>query len=215
MSKKGSTTKKGLVVRPILSSEMNSRCQVDLIDMQAQSDKNFKFILVYQDHLTKFVLLRPLTHKRAENVAWVLLDIFITFGAPSKLHSDNGREFVITIISNLCNMWPELKIVHGKPRHSQSQGSVERANQDIENMIATWLQDNKTRRWSEGLKFIQFMKNRCLHHGIKCSPYEAMFGTKAKVGLATSSLPKNISSILKTEEDLEEALKKSTYTYKL
>jgi len=33
----------------------------------------------------------------------------------------------------------DLKIVHGKPRHSQSQGSVERANQDIENMLATWL----------------------------------------------------------------------------
>ncbi|XP_008181050.1 KRAB-A domain-containing protein 2-like [Acyrthosiphon pisum] len=179
MSKKGSTIKKGLVVRPILSSEINSRCQVDLTDMQAQPDKNFKFILVYQDHLTKFVLLRPLTHKRAENVACVLLDIFTTFGAPSILHSDNGREFVNTIISDLCNMWPELKIVQGKPRHSQSQGSVERANQDIENMIATWLQDNNTRRWSEGLKFIQFMKNRCLHHGIKCSPYEAMFGTKA------------------------------------
>lgn len=80
-------------------------------------------------------------------------------------------------------------------------------------MIATWLQDNNKRRWSEGLKFIQFMKNRCLHHGIKCSPYEAMFGTKAKVGLATSSLPKNIVSILKTEENLEEALKKvRTYT---
>jgi len=44
------TTKKGLVVRPILCSKMNSRCQVDLMDMQAQSDKKFKFILVYQDH---------------------------------------------------------------------------------------------------------------------------------------------------------------------
>ncbi|XP_060859960.1 KRAB-A domain-containing protein 2-like [Metopolophium dirhodum] len=177
--------------------------------MQAQPDKNFKFILVYQDHLTKFVLLRPLTHKRAENVACVLLDIFTTFGAPSILHSNNGREFVSTIMSDLCNMWPGLKIVHGKQRHSQSQGSVERVNQDIENMIATWLQDNNTRRWSEGLKFIQFMKNRCLHHVIKCSPYEAMFGTQAKVKLATSSLPKNFAFILKKEEDLEEGLKKT------
>jgi len=35
--KKGSTIKKGLVVKPILSSEMISRYQVDLIDMQAQT----------------------------------------------------------------------------------------------------------------------------------------------------------------------------------
>lgn len=39
---------------------MNSRCQIDLIDMQAQPDGNYKLILVYQDHLTKFVNLRPL-----------------------------------------------------------------------------------------------------------------------------------------------------------
>jgi len=32
-------------------------------------------------------------------------------------------------------MWPELKIIHGTPRHSQSQGSVEWANEDIENIL--------------------------------------------------------------------------------
>jgi hypothetical protein len=42
-------------------------------------------------------------------------------------------------------MWPEVKIVHGKARHSQSQGSVERANQDIESMIATWMETNNTK----------------------------------------------------------------------
>lgn len=52
-------------------------------------------------------------------------------------------------------MWPELKIVHGKPRHSQSQGSVEQANQDIENMLTTWMQDEKNRQWSRGHRFIQ------------------------------------------------------------
>jgi len=36
-------------------------------------------------------------------------------------------------------MWNNLKIVHGKSRHSQSQGSVERANQDIQNILTTWM----------------------------------------------------------------------------
>lgn len=52
-----------------------------------------------------------------------------------------------------CEMWPELKIVRGKPRHSQSQGSVEKANQNTENMLSTWLEDTKTTKWSEGLPF--------------------------------------------------------------
>jgi len=67
-------------------------------------------------------------------------------GAPSILLSDNGREFVNKVVTEICAMWPELKIVHGKPRQSQSQGSVERANQDIENMLATWLTDNRTKK---------------------------------------------------------------------
>ncbi|XP_063889921.1 KRAB-A domain-containing protein 2-like isoform X3 [Scylla paramamosain] len=117
--------KRGLVSKPILHSELNSRCQVDLIDMQTQADGKYKFIMVYQDHLTKFVILRALQCKRAEEVAYHLVDIFLTFGAPCILQSDNGREFVNSVITSLASLWPELKIVHGKPRHSQSQGSVD------------------------------------------------------------------------------------------
>jgi hypothetical protein len=121
--------KKGLTVKPIIHTEINSRCQVDLIDMQANSDNDYKFIMVYQDHLTKFFILRPLKFKRVEKVTYCLLDIFTLFGAPNILQSDNGREFVNAVITNLCSMWPKVKIVHGKARHSQYQGSVERANQ--------------------------------------------------------------------------------------
>jgi hypothetical protein len=68
------------------------------------------------------------------------------------------------------------------------------------------LQDNNTNKWSEGIKFVQFMKNRALHHVIKCSLYEAMFGVLAKIGLKNTLLPKSIICKLKTEEDLETAI---------
>jgi transposase InsO family protein len=131
---------------------MNSQCQVGLIDMQLNPDRDMKFILVYQDHLTKFVL-RSLHSKRADEVAYHLLDILTTFGAPNILHSDNGREFCNQIMNSLCEMWNDIKIIHGKPRHSKSKGSVERANQDIETMLATWMETNNTTKWSEGLRF--------------------------------------------------------------
>ena len=162
--------------------------------------------MVYQDHLTKFVFLRPLTSKRAEEVAYNLVDIFTIIGAPSILQSDNRREFVNKVIQNITSFWPELKIVHGKPRHSQSQGSVECANQDIENMLTTWMADNKTDKWSEELRFIQFMKNQTYHRGIQQSRYEAMFGCPGKMGLASSNIPYEILSLMNSEEDLNRAL---------
>ena len=52
--------RKSLTVKPILSNAMNSRCQVDLVDMQSQPDGEYKWIMVYQDHLTKFVVVSTL-----------------------------------------------------------------------------------------------------------------------------------------------------------
>ena len=202
--KKKKSEKKSLVVKPMISSYFNSRCQVDLIDYQSQADEDYKFVMVYQDHLTKFVVLRPLKSKKADEVANQLLDIFLLFGASTILQSDNGSEFCNNIIESLKITWPELKIIHGKPTHSQ--GSVEGAKQDIENMLYTWMVDNKTKNWSKALGFIQFMKNRALHAGIKKSPYEALFGQMAKIGLGSSDLPSEIFPLLNTEEELDMVL---------
>ncbi|KAI1718987.1 KRAB-A domain-containing protein 2 [Ditylenchus destructor] len=45
---KKAKAKKGLVVKPIRSNNFNDRCQVDLIDLQARPDGEFKFLMVYQ-----------------------------------------------------------------------------------------------------------------------------------------------------------------------
>lgn len=96
--------------------------------------------------------------KTAEEVAYQLMDIFWLFGAPFILQSDNGREFSNKVIQNLVQMWPGMKLVHGIPRHSQSQGFVERSNQDLRDMLVTWMSDNESKQWSQGLRFIQSKK---------------------------------------------------------
>ena len=65
-----------------------------------------------------------------------------------------------SVVTELSAMWDGLKIAHGKPRRSQSQGSIERPNRDIKDMLVTWLQKNSTTHWGDGLRFIQVMKNR-------------------------------------------------------
>jgi len=48
--------KKGAVVKTTVSSELNSKCEFDLIHLHGE----YKFLIVYQDHLTKFVQVRPI-----------------------------------------------------------------------------------------------------------------------------------------------------------
>ncbi|KAE8738907.1 hypothetical protein FOCC_FOCC015608 [Frankliniella occidentalis] len=110
---KKKSKKKGIVAEP----------KVDVIDFQSSPDGDFKDIMNYQDHLTKFVVLNPLKSKTAQ-VALNLVHILLTFEAPVILQSDNGREFDASWIEKLKILFPALKIVHGTPRHSQSQGPV-------------------------------------------------------------------------------------------
>jgi len=81
------------VKKPILTEDLNGRCQIDLIDYQSRPDGEYKFVLVYQDHFTKYVILRALKMKTKEAIVDQLFPIFIDFGVPILLHSDNGREF--------------------------------------------------------------------------------------------------------------------------
>lgn len=135
MSKKKIVSRKGLVVKPIVTKFFNSRGQVDLVDFQSAVDGEFKWLMNYQDHATKFLYLRPLKTKEACGVALELVKVFLEAGAPNILQSDNGREFVAEVIVEMVKLWPECKIVHARPRHPESQGSVERSNQDVENIL--------------------------------------------------------------------------------
>ena len=81
------------------------------------------------------------------------------------LQSDNGSEFTANIITEMKQLWPDMKLVHGKPRHPQSQGSVEHANGAIKDMLLAWLSDNNSKDWTTGIKFVQFHKNSVHHAG--------------------------------------------------
>lgn len=50
------------------------------------------------------------------------------------------------------------------------------------------MQNNNTNKWSEGLQFVQFMKNKAYHSKIKRSPYNAILGTDSMTSLSSSIL---------------------------
>jgi hypothetical protein len=103
--------------------------------------------------------------KTAAEVAMHLLKAFSIIGAPQILQSDNGREFRAAVVEELCVLWPGLKLVHGRARHPQSQGSVERSNAEVKKLLGTWIRENKSLKWSVGLNFVQFQYNTSFNRG--------------------------------------------------
>lgn len=135
--------------------------QIDLIDMRHRPDGAYHWIGHYMDHWSKIHVLFPLMRKSAEEVAVNLeAKVFAYFGPPKILQSDNGREFVNTIIHKLVQDWPgEITVVNGRARHPQSQGLVERGNAKVEEMLAcrfkTSEEENNDTSWTMWLPQIQ------------------------------------------------------------
>jgi len=101
-------------------------------------------------------------------------------------------------------LWPDLILVNGQPRYPQSQGSVERGNCSLKDSLVAWMRDNKTLAWSYGIAFVQWGVNATYHESIKMTSYEAVFGQKARMGLATK-VPRQLLENIMTgtlEEDM-------------
>ena len=171
----------------------------------ADSGVPYKWLLVYQDHFTKYILLRPLKHKSAAEVAETLEDFFCELGPPHILQSDNGGEFCNSTLFALINdKWPCTKIIHGKPRHPASQGSVERANREIKNALGSKMRENSNDlSWVKYLRRVQYEKNTTFHSTIGMTPYEALYHHKPSFGLSDLGIPEEFSSHIQNEDDLE------------
>ncbi|GBN45210.1 KRAB-A domain-containing protein 2 [Araneus ventricosus] len=147
-----------IVIRPITTKDFNFRSKIAFIDFQSTSCRDFKWLMNYKDRVPKFCLLCPLKTKRAAEVALELLKVFLGFGAPYILQSDNGREFTVTVINEFSTMWPDCKIVHGRPRRPRSQVSVESCNEDIQNILRAWMDDNGSTDRVTGCRFFSGKK---------------------------------------------------------
>ena len=66
-------TKKPKYVKPILSEDFGQRGQIDLIDLSGIPDDGYKYVGVYQDHISKFCVLFSLKSKSAEEVGLKLI----------------------------------------------------------------------------------------------------------------------------------------------
>lgn len=86
---------------------------------------------------------------------------------------------------------------------------MERANKDIENMLATHeghMSDNKSNNRSEDIRYVQFISNRWFHSRIQQSLHKVIFASEPRVSFTMSPLPSDVIKNADNEEDLLKVL---------
>ena len=152
-------------IKPIRSDDFWSRMQIDLIDMRhkpcIKKGKTYNWIAHVEDHFSKFHIVWAMEHKSSDEVTEGLRRfVFPYFGLPLIFQCDNGREFKNQQVRELINDWEgDCKIIHGRPRHPQSQGLVEQANGTLERMLASFMVQFNDNDWEGFLPKIMYNLN--------------------------------------------------------
>ena len=130
-------------------------------------------------------------------------------GAPLILQSDNGREFKNKHLFKVLNdNFPSTRIIHGKPRHPETQGSVERANQDIKRHFTAMMLEKGSNSWVDFVRQVQYTKNTSYHTTLDITPFQALFHRKPSLGLAELGVLEEIVNTIQSEDDLVQAVDK-------
>ena len=77
---------------------------IDLLELSVTPTGN-KYVLMVIDHFSKFMITEAIPDKQAQTVARALVEkVICVEGAPVRIHSDLGGEFINEILNEICKL---------------------------------------------------------------------------------------------------------------
>jgi transposase InsO family protein len=158
------------------------RVSADFLGPVDKTEQGHRYLLVFTDYFTRYVVAVPTVDCTAETVAREFVDKIVTkFGAPRELLTDNGPAFASEVVNAICKMAGTHKLFTTAYR-PQANGQVERWNGTIAQSLRACMDGNKT-SWSWKVPFIVFAYNNSKHAVTKMAPFELLFGRLARMPL--------------------------------
>ena len=111
---------------PLLNIEVNQPLELIHLDyLKIEPSKgNVENVLIITDHFTRYAQAFPSKTQTALATAKLLWNNFILhYGFPSKIITDQGRNFESELIENLCQV-AGVKKLRTSPYHPRQMGSV-------------------------------------------------------------------------------------------
>uniref|UniRef100_T1IIL3 Integrase catalytic domain-containing protein n=1 Tax=Strigamia maritima TaxID=126957 RepID=T1IIL3_STRMM len=139
---------------------------VDLMGPKPTAYGQKKWILVIIDQCTKYVELFPLATASSAIIVQKINKVACQWGHPSKIISDNGKQFVSTIFREFCES-RNIKMSHTST-YNPSANPTERANRDLKTMLAIFTDIHS--RWPRFLNEFAFVSRTNISEALGYSP---------------------------------------------
>ena len=160
---------------------------IDLVGPFQRDRRGRRYLLTAIDHLTGWAEAIPIPSKKALTVQEAFMDhIVARYGIPTTIITDNGGEFV----NKPFRKWTqEFGIEHRRtsPYNPRSNGMAEKFNGNIQKILLK-LTGGDEKKWSKYLS--QALYGYRISQGPGgLSPYQAVYGKKARLPRSTHGSP--------------------------
>ncbi len=156
-------------MQPMTADAPNEQIGLDLIVMPVSSLK-YRYILVIVCYFTKYCRAIALEKKNMESIAVAFfLNWLLPYGAPDRIVSDQGTEFVNTLFKRITEL---AGVVHRvtTPYHPQANGQVESTNKLIVRVIR-FIMNRSQDNWDRVLPIAEAAVNTRQHPATLETPF--------------------------------------------
>ena len=141
------------------------------------SRQNHRYLLVVMDYFTKWVEAIPLRDQTAASITKAPIKICSSFGVPSILHSDQGRNFESEMLHQMLQAFG-IKKSRTTAYHPQCDGMVERFNRSLLQLLRCYVSAEGD--WETYLPLVLYAYRTAPHSTTGVSPFQLMFGRDPK-----------------------------------
>ena len=148
------------------------RLAADILGPLPVSDSGNKYLLIVAGYFTKWTEAFPIQNQEASTVAEkIVKEVVSQFGVPLSIHSDQGRNFELTVFTEMCHLL-RIKKTRTTPFHPQSDGMVERFNRTLEAQLSKFV--NGQRDWDQLVPLLLLAYRTSVHETTGHSPARPM-----------------------------------------
>ncbi|KAL7863372.1 hypothetical protein SRHO_G00123560 [Serrasalmus rhombeus] len=178
-AKKGPMEKSRAPLQPLQSGAPMERVAMDVLGPFPRTEAGNRYVLVAMDFFTKWPEAYVVPDQSAVTTAERLVEeFFCRFGLPEELHSDQGRNFELQVMAEVCQRLGVRK-TRTTPLHPQSDGLVERFNKTLATQLAI-LTDKQQRDWDRHLPLVLWSCRAAVQESTGFTPAQLMLGKELR-----------------------------------
>jgi hypothetical protein len=187
---------------------------MDFVGPLTKTKRGNRYILVLVDYLTKWPEAFALPDQAAESVAKIVVEeIICRHGAPSKILSDRGKNFMSNLVARVLKLL-DVEKISTTAYHPQTDGQVENENKTLITGLSMYTR-TKLDNWDDYIPYVLSSIRTSVHASTGYTPFYMLHGREARMPLDVAlSIEEEEENVLNTDSYADELVQKLKDTHK-